>query len=101
MKKIIVFPVLVFGIYYCNAQQKPKHEDTEFYTPVPKVVSPGKENADPPSDAIILFDGKNIDQWVSADDTTKPANWIVNKKMPASRQQWFVSCIYWQRRCRL
>ena len=26
---------------------------TEFYTPVPPVVSPGKTNADAPSDAIV------------------------------------------------
>ncbi len=63
------------------AQTTPKHEDTEFYTPVPKVVSPGKNNSDPPSDAIILFDGKNLNQWVSTNDTTKSANWKVANNM--------------------
>lgn len=57
------------------AQAKP--EDTEFYTPVPAVVTPGATNSMPPSDAIILFDGKNQDQWVSADDSTAAANWVV------------------------
>ncbi len=61
---------------FSNAQQgDPKL--TEFYTPVPPVVTPGKTNSDPPSDAIILFDGKNLDQWVSVRDTTKPAGWDV------------------------
>jgi hypothetical protein len=41
------------------------------------VVTPGKTNTDPPSDAIILFDGKNLDKWVSANDPSIPANWIV------------------------
>ena len=58
------------------AQDKPKHEDTEFYTPVPAIVTPGKTNVDAPSDAIILFDGKNLDQWVSVKDKG-PAQWIV------------------------
>ena len=48
-----------------------------FIPRVPPVVTPGKTNSDPPSDAIILFDGKNLDQWVSVRDTTKPAGWDV------------------------
>ena len=87
MKKTILFTALVFGMYCVSAQQKPKHEDTEYYSPVPKVVTPGEKDADPPSDAIILFNGKNLDQWVSTDDTTKPANWVVNKKMLTVNKQ--------------
>lgn len=51
---------------------------TELYTPVPPVITPGKTDAEPPSDAIILFDGKNLDQWrASGNDTTKAAGWTV------------------------
>src|SRR5450631_3641990 len=53
------------------------HKLTEIYTPVPPVVTPGKTPADAPSDAIILFDGKNQDEWVSAKDGQTPANWVV------------------------
>lgn len=61
-----------------SAQQatKPRHEDTEIWEPVPKVVAPGATCGAPPSDAIALFDGKNLDQWVSASDKS-PAKWIV------------------------
>ncbi|HEY0800217.1 MAG TPA: hypothetical protein VGD54_05195, partial [Steroidobacteraceae bacterium] len=38
---------------------------TEQWQPVPPVVSPGANIGSPPSDAIILFDGKNLDQWVA------------------------------------
>ena len=55
---------------------KPKPEDTEVWEPVPKVVTPGATNAAPPSDAIVLFDGKNLDEWVSNRDKT-PAQWSV------------------------
>ncbi|MEH6679728.1 MAG: DUF1080 domain-containing protein [Sediminicola sp.] len=52
-------------------------EETEFYEPVPPVVDPGKSPMDPPSDAVVLFDGKNFDQWVAAKDSTE-AKWTLN-----------------------
>lgn len=58
-----------------------KPEMTEIWEPEVAVVTPGKNVSDAPSDAIILFDGKNLDQWVSQKDINKPAAWkIVNKE---------------------
>lgn len=54
---------------------------TEFYSPVPKIVTAGKTAADAPSDAIILFNGKNLDEWTSTNDTTKAAAWTVAKNL--------------------
>jgi len=54
----------------------PKPQDTEIWEPVPKVVTPGANCTAPPSDAIVLFDGKNLDEWVSNRDKS-PAKWIV------------------------
>jgi hypothetical protein len=54
----------------------PKPQDTEVWEPVPKVVTPGSTDAAPPSDAIVLFDGKDLNEWVSAQDGS-PAKWIV------------------------
>ncbi|MFN8355350.1 MAG: DUF1080 domain-containing protein [Spirosomataceae bacterium] len=53
-----------------------KPEMTEIWEPEVRVVTPGKTNADPPSDAIVLFDGKDLSQWVSAKDGS-PAKWAV------------------------
>lgn len=79
MKKYLCFLlVLAVSITIAVAQQKGKPEDTEFYTPVPPKVTPASvKSAPPPSDAIILFDGKNLDQWVTTNDTTMPATWNV------------------------
>jgi hypothetical protein len=49
---------------------------TEVWEPEPKIVTPGINNS-APSDAIILFDGKNLDQWVSANKPEAPAQWLV------------------------
>ncbi len=54
-----------------------KPEQTEFYKPVPPKVTPGEDGA-PPSDAIVLFDGTSLDNWISSADSTA-AKWILNK----------------------
>src|SRR5258708_37690164 len=50
----------------------PKPADTEIWTPVPAIITPGHSTADPPSDAIILFDGRNQDEWVLKRDGSPP-----------------------------
>ena len=67
---------------YQNVPPKPspmpmKPEMTEIWEPEVKIVTPANKLGDAPSDAIILFDGKNLDQWVSQNDVTKPAPWKI------------------------
>ncbi len=57
---------------------QPKPEDTEQWEPVPPKVLPGASEAAAPSDAIVLFDGRNLDEWVMANDRS-PARWRVEK----------------------
>jgi hypothetical protein len=57
-----------------------KPEDTEVWEPVPKVVTPGDTCGAPPSDAIILFNGKNMDQCVTNRDK-KPVTWKVSNNV--------------------
>ena len=49
---------------------------TEQWEPVPALVTPGAHPGAPPSDAIVLFDGRNLDQWVLTKDHS-PASWKV------------------------
>jgi hypothetical protein len=35
--------------------------------PEPPIVTPGKSDAEPPSDAIVLFDGKDLSKWENGD----------------------------------
>jgi hypothetical protein len=56
-----------------------KPEMTEIWEPQVQVVTPAKVLGNAPSDAIILFDGKNLDQWVSQKEKSKAAPWkIIN-----------------------
>ena len=46
-----------------NEGLDPEPKATEVWFPVPARVTPGAAPGAPPSDAIILFDGKNLDAW--------------------------------------
>jgi hypothetical protein len=61
------------------AQEAANPEDTEVWQPEPKVVTPGADRGTAPSDAIILFNGGSLNQWVSAQDRSAPAQWILAK----------------------
>jgi len=51
-------------------------EMTEFWEPQPPVVQVGKQNSCPPSDAIVLFDGKDLSKWCADDGSD--AKWDVH-----------------------
>ncbi|MGB4400885.1 MAG: DUF1080 domain-containing protein [Daejeonella sp.] len=70
---------LLLTALMANAQGgNPK--DTELWTPVPKVVAMSSESQIAPADAIILFNGKNLDEWETVKDKSA-AKWIVSGDM--------------------
>jgi hypothetical protein len=60
-----------------SAQSQTQWKIHDMNRPHPPVVTPGKHDvfAAPPSDAVILFDGKDLSQWSNAKG--EPAKWKV------------------------
>lgn len=85
-KNLLAFTAVCLLASSLFAQQKAKPEDTEVYINTPKVVDPGKPGYGMPSDAVALFDGSNLSQWISVNDSTKPAGWdLVNGVMRVNK----------------
>ena len=64
----------------CFAQPDPNWLSHDRNRPQPPVITPATPSTQeqpgrPPSDATVLFDGKDISQWVSMDDGS-PTKWI-------------------------
>jgi len=84
-RKLVLFSLVVllsFGEIQSQEIQKSKKEptkpeETEIWEPRVPVVIPALNNK-APSDAIVLFDGANFDQWVNVKDSTA-VNWILNE----------------------
>ncbi len=53
-----------------------KWEIHDMKRPMSPVVTPGAEDGQPPSDAVVLFDGKDLSQWVVDKDGSE-AKWKV------------------------
>jgi len=84
MYKIVLTLLLGVCFFACNTNFKTESEvkepttpeETEFYKPVPPTVNPiGQKGV--PSDAIILFDGTNFDEWQTTTDSTE-VKWLLN-----------------------
>src|SRR5687768_7165131 len=69
----VLFLVFVHSAQSQEAQIDPKL--TEVWQPIPPVVMPGIGTR-PPSDAIVLFDGKDLSGWERT--AGGPAKWTVS-----------------------
>ncbi len=78
VRALAVIVALLSPVAPASAQPV-RPEDTELHSPVPAVVAPGRRDAEPPSDAIVLFDGTDLSQWVKTSDKG-PAGWVVQDR---------------------
>lgn len=85
MKRVLFSTLCLFAFSAVHAQLQPDKmtpESSELWDPEPRVVTPGKitpqtSGTTAPSDAIVLFDGTNLDQWVSSNDKKSPAPFTI------------------------
>ncbi len=75
-QKLLLSALLIAGFLTIQAQNT-KPQDTEYWTPVPKIVTPGMADGQAPADAVVLFDGFNLDQWAPSKDSSSPNKWTV------------------------
>ena len=80
MKYLMAGAVLLCSSAICHAQVDPKWEIHDRNRPSPPVVTSGTASTPdaagkPPSDAVVLFDGKDSSHWVHKDGS--PSKWTV------------------------
>ncbi|GAA4136532.1 DUF1080 domain-containing protein [Sphingobacterium kyonggiense] len=75
-KQFLILGLLALSLS-SHAQTKFLPQDTEFYSPVPPSVKTSAHAA--PSDAIVLFDGSNLNEWQSDKQKDQAASWTINK----------------------
>lgn len=75
-RALALFCFLLLTALPCVQAQITDPKATEVWQPEPRVVTPGTGTL-PPSDAIVLFGGKNLDEWISVKDSTS-AKWDIN-----------------------
>lgn len=77
MKRILLFSFLALSLSFAYAQENQEWppELTEVWEPKPPKVTPNEPGA-PPSDAIVLFDGDDLDEWQAPNGQS--AKWEVS-----------------------
>ncbi len=72
IRDVILFTMLATGSAAFAANNFPKLPNGwhvhDMERPQPEKVTPGKTDSDAPSDAIVLFDGTNVDEWWFGND---------------------------------
>jgi hypothetical protein len=75
MKRTLFLLLCAMTAYIYLEAQITDPKATEVWEPEPRVVTPGTTMGAAPSDAIILFDGTNLDEWTT--DKGGDATWVI------------------------
>ncbi len=79
MAGVIAMAAMAVGVAAAVARLKDEYKSGIVW-PEPNVVTPGKMDNEPPSDAIVLFDGKELSKW------NKGENWEIKDGVATSRK---------------
>lgn len=76
MKRITLIVFVLLSAFTTEAQTKPDRikgdpQLSEVWEPAIPIITPGKTSLDAPSDAIVLFNGKDFSAWTSDSGTVK------------------------------
>ena len=82
MKPFFILSLLAFALPRYTQAQITDPKATEVWEPEPRVVTPG-EGRKAPSDAIVLFDGTNFNEWLTAKDSSA-VKWDLNRDSSAT-----------------
>ena len=84
IKHLVAFTSMLLPMVYCPGQVTEKKVDpykmlpgmVEVWEPEVEIIKAGATNQEPPSDAIVLFEGSDINkEW--EDTKGNPSKWIV------------------------
>ncbi len=79
--KTLSFPGLVAIALFVNASQSVAQEwKSGVEWQEPPLVTPGATDNAPPSDAVVLFDGRNLDAWENGD------KWLIENGVATAKQ---------------
>ena len=79
MRRLLMVAFIALSANAAYAQETKDPKATEVWEPEPEIVAPGATgNTAPPADALVLFDGKDLDQWASVNKANAPAQWTVS-----------------------
>lgn len=79
MRKLLIVLLLIVAAGFATAQTTPREsldpKVTEVWDLKPKKITPGTNAGEPASDAVILFNGKDLSEWTTLDGNA--AKWEV------------------------